>query len=140
MADRTDERLAALEQRVAELEARLMPKAPPPPMSSARIREDWQPDEPTLLWIRERFPDVDEQEERDKFRDYWLSRSESRRDWGASYRMWIRKAREINERDRSRPRQFGSGRSRTADIDAGNRARIDGALDRFAPGWKTDRS
>jgi hypothetical protein len=110
------DRLTALEAKVASLEAELRGKA------TGRVRaaqiKDWTPKATELAWAKEKFPEVDEPKEREKFVDYWRSRGEARKDWDAAYRNWIRKAAEYG----NRPRANGPA-SRTATIDALNRER-----------------
>lgn len=54
-------------------------------------------------WGREHAPDVDAAREHEKFRDYWRSVSGQKgvkRDWTATWRVWMRKAQEDAERRR----------------------------------------
>lgn len=126
------ERLAALELRVAELEKKLQPSTPGG--RSQRMGEAWQPADATLAWAQEKFPDVEEGRERDKFRDYWRSRGEVRRDWDAAYRNWIRKEHEFSQA-RAPARPNGPA-SRTASIDQVNRERRDRVAAQLAKVWR----
>jgi hypothetical protein len=126
-------RIAALEKRVAALEARLEP-APPPTGKSRRLPEGWAPDATLLAWCREKYPHVQETREREKFCDYWRSRGDSRRDWDAAYRNWIRKEDEFSQ---ARPSARANGpASRTAAIDKANRERRDRVAAQLAALWK----
>ena len=127
------ERLAALEQRVSQLEKRLLQPATMP-QRSTRMTEEWQPRTETEAWAREKFPHVDETREREKFRDYWQSRGDVRRDWDAAYRNWIRKE---DEYQAARP--SGGGRrpaTRGTAIAETNRQRIDSFADQLAARWR----
>jgi hypothetical protein len=52
----------------------------------------WQPKPENLQGMKERYPLVDVSGELDNFTDYWISRGETRADWDASFRTWIRNA------------------------------------------------
>src|SRR6187399_3215103 len=126
------ERLVALEKRVAELEK----ISGPQPVSTGRSRQlppAWQPSDATLAWAEEKYPDVEEPRERDKFTDYWQSRGEVRKDWDAAYRNWIRKEAEFSK---ARPSSRANGpASRTATIDQANRERRDRVASKLAKVW-----
>jgi len=134
MKDGIDDRLLSLEQRMAELERRLAPEQTKPTGKASRMTADWQPDENLLAWAEEKVPDVDERTERDKFRDYWIARGETRRDWTAGYRNWLRKEAEFSKA-KAPVLRWGS-RSRTADIDQVNRERRDRVADKLATLWR----
>jgi len=127
------ERLIMLEKRVAELEKNSQQPPSPPAGRSARLTEMWMPAEATLAWAQEKVPDVDEEIEREKFRDYWRSRGEARRDWDAAYRNWLRKEAEFSKA-RASPRANGPA-SRTATIDQANRERRDRVASKLAKVW-----
>lgn len=131
MADWIIDRLAALERRVAELEAKLTPAVTG---KSRRLPDGWAPDAALLAWCKEKFPDVEEAREREKFCDYWRSRGEPRRDWDAAYRNWIRKEDEFSK-TRASPRASGPA-SRTATIDKANRERRDRVAAQLAALWR----
>jgi len=52
----------------------------------------WKPNPENVKAIKERYPQVDVVAEVDNFTDYWISRGETRADWDASFRTWIRNA------------------------------------------------
>jgi hypothetical protein len=134
------DRLAALERRVSALEGRTA--APARPSGRSRqLGEDWTPEPGTLRWAKEKYPDVDEPKEREKFRNYWQARGEPRRDWQAAYRNWIiRESEYAAERGGPRrPRPNGPA-SRTESIDRTNRERTGRVAARLAEIWKTDKS
>jgi hypothetical protein len=124
------DRLSALEAKVASLEAELRGKA------TGRVRaaqiKGWTPKETELAWAKEKFPEVNEPLERERFVDYWRSRGEARKDWDAAYRNWIRKASEYG----SRARPNGPA-SRTATIDALNRERRERVSAQLSALWGT---
>lgn len=60
--------------------------------AKTRMRVDWSPDPSNLDRLRERFPKVVIDQEVEAFRDYWLSKGETRADWNASLRTWITNA------------------------------------------------
>jgi hypothetical protein len=125
------DRITALEQRVARLEALLIPQ---PAGKARRLPEGWAPGLPLLAWCEEKFPDVEETREREKFCDYWRSRGEPRRDWDAAYRNWIRKEAEFSK---ARPSSRANGpASRTTTIDQANRERRDRVAAKLAALWK----
>lgn len=132
------ERLARLEERVAELERRLA--RPPVAGRSRQMQQDWQPDAEALAWAREKYPHVDEQKEREKFRDYWRSRGEVRRDWQAAYRNWIRREAEYMAERGGRRGPANGPASRTAGIGELNRDRRDRVAARLAEIWKDDKA
>lgn len=114
------DRLVALEKRVAELEAAARPDAKP--VRSARLPADWKPRPADIAWATEKYGDtVDEEAERDRFVDYWVSKGEARRDWDAAYRNWIRKAHDISAS--RKPVLQGRPASRTAGLAETNRAK-----------------
>jgi hypothetical protein len=127
------ERLVALEKRVAELEKIRGPQ----PVSAGRSRQlspVWEPSAETLAWAEEKYPDVEEGRERDKFTDYWRSRGEVRKDWDAAYRNWIRREAEFSK---TRPSSRAGGPpSRTTSIDQANRERRDRVASKLAKVWR----
>lgn len=56
------------------------------------MTEDWQPDEANVQRLREKHPTVDLQRELANFRDHWISKGETRADWNAGFRTWVRNA------------------------------------------------
>jgi len=128
------ERLAALELRVAELEKISQPKPATATVRSRQLPADWTPAETTLAWQEEKFPDVEEAAERDKFADYWRARGDVRRDWDAAYRNWIRKADEFSKA--GRPGRANGPASRTTTIDTANRERRDRVAHQLAKVWR----
>ena len=128
-------RIVALEQRVAELEKKLRGEpAAPRPGRSRPLPEGWQPQPCDLDWAKEKYPDVNEAREREKFRNYWRSRGDLRKDWDAAYRNWIIKEHEFSEA-RPSPRPGGPA-SRAAGIDQANRERLDRVADKLAKVWR----
>jgi len=99
-----------------------------------RLPEQWTPAIETLAWSKEKFPDVDEAHEREKFRDYYGSKGESRRDWEGAYRNWIRREADFAK---ARPRPGPNGPvSRATSIDKANRERIDRVTAKLDEAWR----
>ena len=126
------DRLKALETRVAELEKKLTAGAV---LRSGRMTGDWQPRPETLAFHQEKFPHVDEPKERGKFRDYYQSKGEVRKDWDAAYRNWLRKEDEYSAT--RAPRSAGRSASRTASINEINRQRVDSFSDQLAAAFRS---
>lgn len=102
------------------------------PQGSAKrarqLPENWQPDDTLLAWAKERAPHVDTTEETDKFKDYYRSKGEPRKDWAASWRNWIRRSRrEYGPAVAAFPTPLDRKRAR-------NHERINAALDRRSQG------
>ena len=62
-----------------------------------RLPTDWEPDADLLAWAKSERPDVLLAVELAKFRDYWIAKPGQqgvKLDWPATFRNWIRSARE----------------------------------------------
>lgn len=90
---------------------------------SHRLPEGWQPGDDELAWAHEAYPNVEVENETDRFRDYWYGNGKSMVDWRATWRNWIRRAATYQ---RSNPRSLDYGARRTADNHARLRAALDG--------------
>lgn len=125
-----EKRIAALEDEVAALKLLLV--ASPPAAKKKRatqLPDDWQPKRTDVAKLVQSFPNVDIPHETDSFRDYWTSRGETRADWDAAYRNWIRKAASFAKAPIARLPARPQGRA--AAIGESNRARVDSALDKL---------
>lgn len=61
----------------------------------SRLPTDWQPTEVEIQWAKGRRPDLDINEEIEKFRDHWTSmagKAGVRTGWSGTWRTWIRNA------------------------------------------------
>lgn len=128
------DRLVALERRVTELEQQLTLQPTTPAKGKAHaLPLNWHPPEQVIAWVKEGYPNVVETDERDRFADYWRSRGDTRKDWTAAYRNWIRKAAEFSA---PRPAVL-SGRpvTRGSAITEANRQRRDRVADKLAALW-----
>jgi len=52
------------------------------------IPEDWWPDQETGDFAKNCHPDIDVEEETEKFRDYYLGTGKKRKDWNRAFRSW----------------------------------------------------
>lgn len=68
------------------------PKENPKVRRKTSMTEDWQPDDSNLQRLTEKHPTVDLQRELANFRDHWISKGETRADWNAGFRTWVRNA------------------------------------------------
>lgn len=85
------------------------PRKRPSPMT-----EDWQPNDDNLATIKQKHPTIDAAREIENFRDHYISKGETRADWDASLRTWMRNAEKWAKPDRTRhtptgPFAAGSG-------------------------------
>jgi len=64
----------------------------------SRMTTEWKPSEKCHETVGAEFVDLDLSLQLDSFRDYWISRGETRKDWDAAFRNWCRKAREFNHK------------------------------------------
>lgn len=62
------------------------------------MRHDWQPDSDNVARLKAKFPKVDVDGELETFRDHFISKGETRLDWDASLRTWIRNAETYRQR------------------------------------------
>jgi len=128
------DRIDALERRVAELERRLSSPVQVGTGRMQRLPQQWTPAIETLAWSKEKYPDVDEATEREKFRDYYGSKGESRRDWEGAYRNWIRREADFAK---ARPQARANGPQTRADaIAKANRGRRDRVAAELAELWR----
>lgn len=71
--------------------------ASPTKSRGTRLSTDWTPPAELLAWVKEERPAVDLPNEIAKFRDYWIAKAGQpgvKLDWDATFRNWIRSARE----------------------------------------------
>jgi len=66
-----------------------------------QLPEEWRPASNLLDWAAKNFPRVNTIRETAKFKDYWKSKGEVRKDWNATWRNWIRKADEFIPKTRA---------------------------------------
>lgn len=113
------------EERREEKNIPRSPNGDPPPQKppkGSRLPDDWQPttDERAFA-CKEGLTDGECDREADKFRDYWAAQPGQRgvkRDWGATWRNWVRRRAEEQRRNRGGGNSGGGGkepRSRLAD-------------------------
>jgi hypothetical protein len=62
------------------------------------MRSEWIPDEGNVSRLKEKFPKIDVDAEIEKFRDHFISKGETRADWNAGLRTWIRNAETYRQR------------------------------------------
>lgn len=81
------------------------PPAPPAPVipekqiKGTRIPDDWSLTDEQRAWTRKERPDLDPDKEADRFIDFWRSKpgKDGRKtDWAATWRNWVRGARQGN--------------------------------------------
>lgn len=75
---------------------------------ATRINENWNLDDSLLAWTRETAPNLNIVFEREKFVDYWLSKSgrdATKTDWGRTWKNWVRSNVERNPSLASKPVQ-----------------------------------
>ena len=82
--------------------------------TTSRMTEDWQPNADNLTTIKQKHPTIDAAREIENFRDHYISKGETRADWDASLRTWMRNAEKWAKPDRTRhtptgPFAAGSG-------------------------------
>jgi len=80
-----------------------------PRKRGSRLPPDWTPSVDLTTWAAHEFPNVDHVYETEKFTDHWeaaTGKGAAKRDWGAAWRNWIRKANEY--------RSNGTGTRETA--------------------------
>ena len=68
-----------------------------PPNRGTRLPDDWQPSPALVAYVRSECPTVDGRAETENFRDYWHAKSgkdATKRDWDATFRRWMRTARD----------------------------------------------
>jgi len=64
----------------------------------SRMTTEWEPSEKCHNDLGAEFIDLNLSLELDAFRDHWLSKGETRKDWDAALRNWCRNARKYNTR------------------------------------------
>lgn len=77
--------------------ARSNADARPAKNRGSRLPPEWAPDADLIAWARTERPSVDLRTETAKFRDYWIAKAGQqgvKLDWTATFRNWIRSARE----------------------------------------------
>jgi len=67
-------------------------------LRGSRINADWRPSEKCHDDLGGEYADLNLPLELDAFRDHWLSKGETRKDWDAAFRNWCRNARKYNTR------------------------------------------
>lgn len=75
---------------------------------ATRINENWNLDDSLLAWTRETAPNLNIVFEREKFVDYWLSKSgkdATKTDWGRTWKNWVRSNVERNPSLATKPVQ-----------------------------------
>lgn len=64
-----------------------------PAKRKTRLPDDWQPDDALIAWATDQGLSRQEVDrETDQFRDHWHAKGETRLDWRASFRTWVRNA------------------------------------------------
>lgn len=77
------------------------PSSPAPSSKARRLSPNWEPKAATREFMNNRHPEIDQEHELEKFRDYWTAKSgkdATKLDWDATYRNWIRRAAENTTR------------------------------------------
>ena len=74
------------------------PPAPAKAQRKHRLPDDFAVDLAMRAWAQENAPLVDVDRELDRFADYWRGRGDTKADWIATWRNWMRKAQEDLER------------------------------------------
>lgn len=75
---------------------------------ATRIDDNWNLDDSLLAWTRETAPNLNIVFEREKFVDYWLSKSgkdATKTDWGRTWKNWVRSNVERNPSLATKPVQ-----------------------------------
>ena len=93
-------------------------RAPDPNRSptGSRLPPDF-PNAEAMLWARQEAPEVDARLEEAKFRDYWSAAAGSKArkaDWAATWRNWIRRARDDGRKAAQRAIAHQTRRDKTA--------------------------
>ena len=90
-------------QSQLQLEEGAPPPSPRPRKKATQLSPDWTPSLGLLAWAREKFPKVtDLAGETETFHDHWKSKAETRVDWDATWRNWIRKADKFRPKHKDR--------------------------------------
>ena len=88
----------------------------PKPKRKSRLSAEWKPSETNTAYAKEQgFSDAEISRQAELFRDHWLANGETKDDWDATWRNWIRRAPEF-ERSRSKVVSI-NGRSHSAKPD-----------------------
>ena len=106
-----EERLAQLEARVAKLEGKNTG-------GKRAMAQDWEPREQDIEWVEKQLPIIDWRFEADKFRDFWIAKGERKANWNAAFRNWCRQATVYQAR-------LGAGKGRSDAGTAGESASPD---------------
>lgn len=69
---------------------------------SSRMTSEWQPNSDNLAIIQQKHPTMNAIAELDNFRDHYISKGETRADWDASFRTWMRNAEKWAKPDKTR--------------------------------------
>lgn len=96
-----------------------------------RIKPDWEPNLKTIEWSQAYGDQAWIDEELEKFRDYFISTGTVRSDWNASFKNWIRKAKDFAKTDKGQSVAARRSGSRTTQVNATNRERADRAIDKL---------
>lgn len=94
------------------------------PASGSRLHKDWSLPDDWRAWAQAERPEVDVEDEAEKFRDYWRGKAgkDARKaDWQATWRNWIRNARAIAIRENTAPNQTGGRHATTRPLSAVDR-------------------
>ena len=67
---------------------------------STRLPPDWSPPDEFIWWASDKHPSVDAVKEAEVFKDYYDSKGETRVNWLATWRNWIRRAEKYDEGNR----------------------------------------
>lgn len=79
--------------------------AGPPSKRGTRIAEDWQPNEKTLAWARQKYPTFDLDEQREAFIDHYRQVTGAKGtslDWNGAFKGWLRKAESFGTGEKKR--------------------------------------
>lgn len=66
--------------------------------------DDFRVTEDMKLWAQEKTPNVDIQDQTERFCDYWRAHGKKMADWVATWRNWMRRAPEFAPKVQSRVR------------------------------------
>ena len=124
-ASETDKKRTREEKRREEKIKEKSPPVVPPGDKPNRKRKtsmnpEWEPDQWNLEWAQENgFSDLEVEEQLPQFRDHWLGKGETRQDWQATWRTWMRNSRKFGGSNGTRESAEQAKQRRT--VEAANR-------------------
>ncbi len=115
----TADQLNRIEQKIDELLENLNKKRPKSPTVRTKLKVEKLPDD-WKQYCHDKRPDLDPERVFEDFRDYWLASGKVMKDWGLTWKRWVRNS-------RKQPRlETSNGLPSVPDYQLGDYARMKG--------------